>query len=108
MFMDIAQLKILLTKNLVNILLNIVENYKKSEDQFEGSMRDKNDKMVYHIQNKDKIIDLISADPVSKIATQKLNDKYFRWLPETDPNYILHYYNADSQLDLHIDTFILC
>ena len=107
-----STIKNFIDKNLVNILLNIVkENYKKSEDQFEGRpMRDKNDKMVYHIQNKDKkFIDLISADPISKIATQKLNDKYFRWLPETDPNYILHYYNArsgGSQLDLHIDTFI--
>ncbi len=99
-------------RDLVNFLLKIVnENYNKIENQFDGRPnRDKNDKMVYHIQNKDKkFIDLISSDVISKIAMQKLNDRYFRWLPETDPNYILHYYNArsgGSHLDLHIDTFI--
>ena len=39
----------------------------------------------------------------------KLNDKYYRFLPDSVPNYILGGYNGRSsgdKLDLHIDSFM--
>ena len=38
-----------------------------------------------------------------------LNDKYYRWLPDNLPNYILNSFNARSsgyELDLHIDSVV--
>ena len=51
--------------------------------------RDIEDKLVYNLQNKSKIfIDLLDAYLINKLATEKLNDKYYGYIPETEPNYI--------------------
>ena len=72
--------------------------------------RDKDDKILYNLQNKHKIyIDLLGTDLVRAIAMRKLNDEYYRFLPTDKPNYTLHYYNARSsgqKLDLHVDSVI--
>ena len=70
--------------------------------------RDKFDKYIYNLQNKDKdFIDILSYEPLERILISKLNDEFYRYLPKDKPNYILSYYNARSsgeKLDLHIDS----
>ncbi len=72
--------------------------------------RDKDDKILYNLQNIDKVyIDLISSQAITSIAKVKLNDPHYRFLPSDVPNYVLQYYNARSsgqKLDLHIDSHI--
>ena len=72
--------------------------------------RDSKDRMVYSLQNLDKkFVDLISSTQIESILTHFLNDKYYRFIPEEEPNYILNYFNARSsgnKLDLHIDSHI--
>ena len=72
--------------------------------------RDKGDKILYNLQNVDKIyIDLLVDPGITEIAKIKLNDIHYRFLPADVPNYILQYYNARSsgqKLDLHIDSVI--
>ncbi len=72
--------------------------------------RDVDDKIIYNLQNKDKYFIDILADPfIKRTLMEKLNDPYYRFLPQDVPNYILSYYNARSsgrKLDLHIDTYI--
>jgi hypothetical protein len=72
--------------------------------------RDKNDKILYNLQNIDKIyIDLLVSPSITDIASAKLNDPHYRFLPPDKPNYVLQYYNARSsgqKLDLHIDSHI--
>ena len=72
--------------------------------------RNENDKMLYSIYNINKcFIDLLTSKTIRKIGMHKLNDDYYRFLPEDVPNYILNYYNARSsgdKLDLHIDSYI--
>lgn len=70
--------------------------------------RDSNDRIIYNIHNLDKkFIEILSNPIVETVAKNYLNDPYYRHLPETEPNYILNYYNARSSgsaLDLHIDS----
>jgi Phytanoyl-CoA dioxygenase (PhyH) len=72
--------------------------------------RDTRDKLVYNLQNRDKIfIDLLCVPPLRSLCMEKLNDRYYRFLPPDRPNYILSYYNARSsgaKLDLHIDSCV--
>ena len=72
--------------------------------------RDKDDKIVYNLQNKDRAyLDLLVDPLVRAIAMNKLNDPYYRFLPTEVPNYVLQYYNARSsgqKLDLHIDSYM--
>src|SRR6266576_4730005 len=72
--------------------------------------RDSRDKVVYNLQSKHKIfIDLLCFSTVRQICMEKLNDKYYRFIPPENPNYILSYYNARSsgaKLDLHIDSYV--
>lgn len=72
--------------------------------------RDKDDKILYNLQNIDiAFIDLLISPAVTAIALAKLNDPYYRFLPPEVPNYVLQYYNARSsgqKLDLHIDSHI--
>lgn len=85
-------------------------NSEKKMDYTGTPERDKTDKILYNLQSKDKFfVDLLTTDFVRWVAMQKLNDVYYRFLPEDVPNYILMYYNArssGSQLDLHIDSHI--
>lgn len=71
--------------------------------------RDKKDLRVYNLPNKDKVfIDLITNQQIEKILKPLINDKYYRFLPNNVPNYILNSFSARSSgffLDLHIDSW---
>ena len=73
-----------------------------------GADRDVDDMLIYNLQNKNiAFIDLLSTKWVEEIAKEKLNDRYHRFLPDEDPNYIMMQFNArssGSKLDLHIDS----
>jgi ectoine hydroxylase-related dioxygenase (phytanoyl-CoA dioxygenase family) len=83
----------------------------KNHKVFQGRPeRELDDKMVYNLQNKDKVyIDLLSESFLTKILTENLNDPFYKHIPPEEPNYILSFYNARSsgpKLDLHTDTFV--
>lgn len=111
-----ACLPAFLTPDAVKKLLSLTEEtYKKinvkGKVEYTGTpLRDKDDKIVYNLQNIDHAyIDLLVAPAVTAIASAKLNDRHYRFLPADVPNYVLQYYNARSsgqKLDLHIDSHI--
>lgn len=72
--------------------------------------RDDRDKILYNLHNVDnRFIDLLTTDGMRSIAMKRLNDPWYRFLPEDCPNYVLAYYNArssGSKLDFHIDSHI--
>lgn len=72
--------------------------------------RNDKDKIIYNIQNLDiSFLDVLTSSSITSIALKKLNDPYYRYLPENKPNFVLQYYNArssGSKLDLHIDSHI--
>jgi len=83
----------------------------KAKVEYAGApSRDKDDKILYNLQNLDRIfLDILVTPTLRNIAQGKLNDPYYRFLPPELPNYILLYYNARSsgqKLDLHIDSHI--
>jgi hypothetical protein len=83
----------------------------KGKIQYKGTPdRDKEDKILYNLQTIDKAyIDVLTAPVITAIASAKLNDPHYRFLPDSVPNYVLQYYNARSsgqKLDLHIDSHI--
>lgn len=83
----------------------------KNQINYKGiPQRDSNDRIVYCLQNLDKkFVDLISSTQIESILMPFLNDKYYRFISEDEPNYILNYFNARSsgnKLDLHIDSHI--
>jgi len=70
-----------------------------------------NHPMVYNLENKDHyFLDLLFAPAVvHKILIHFLNDRWYRPIPDTEPNYILRSYLARSSNDalpLHIDSFM--
>jgi ectoine hydroxylase-related dioxygenase (phytanoyl-CoA dioxygenase family) len=80
-------------------------------EQYRGRPeRDVQDKVVYNLQNKNKVfIDLLVCSFVQRLCMEKLNDRYYRFILPEKPNYILSYYNArssGSKLDLHIDSYV--
>ena len=105
-----------LTPEALTRLLKLTEeNYRKvnakGKVEYKGTPdRNKDDKMLYNLQNIDKaFIDLLVCPLITAIATKKLNDVHYRFLPPEVPNYVLQYYNARSsgqKLDLHIDSHI--
>lgn len=100
-----------LNTEVVTSLKKMVENHYVKDTQYKGvPQRDKSDKILYNLQNKDKIfIDILGGPALKNILMQKLNDRYYRFLPDDVPNYILNYYNARSsgqKLDYHIDSHI--
>ena len=100
-----------------HLLSLINKRYKKINELASGDKfkypgvpsRNENDKIIYSLYNIDYcFIDLLTSDPIRKISMHKLNDEYYRFLPQHLPNYILSYYNARSsgdKLDLHIDSY---
>ena len=100
-------------KDLVQALLTRVNNLyeTKNTEGYSGvPSRDVKDKIIYNLQNKDIIfIKLFMDSFIRNILMKKLNDPFYRFLPEGVPNYILNYYNARSSgnaLDLHIDSHV--
>lgn len=93
------------------ILLNLLNKiYKKGVNNKGLPGRDANDLRINNLAKRDKIFcDLISDPQLEKFLKPKLNDKYYRFLPDSVPNYILGGYNGRSsgdKLDLHIDSFM--
>ena len=107
-----------LEKNLIkpqvtsDLLIKVKSYFKKQKSiKFKGlPKRDSKDLRVYNLPQKDKLfIDLLSSYSLEKIFKPKLNDEFYRWLPDDKPNYILNSFNARSsgyKLDLHIDSII--
>jgi len=102
-----------LSKSEINKAISFVEDsYKKSRMiNIKGvPKRDKNDKIVYNLQNKNLFfIKILSKKTVLDIGMYFLNDPYYRYLPKSKPNFNLLYYNARSsgnKLDLHIDSYV--
>ena len=96
-------------------LLSMVKKYHKEgamdTEMFSGlPKRDRKDLRVYNLPNKNKIfVDLITNNQIEKILKPLINDKYYRFLPDKVPNYILNSFSARSSgyaLDLHIDSMI--
>jgi ectoine hydroxylase-related dioxygenase (phytanoyl-CoA dioxygenase family) len=105
--------KSFLSANLVGILKSLVIDchQKSAFNSYVGvPQRDAGDKILYNLQNKDKLfIDILCDQFIRSLLIKKLNDEFYRFLPENAPNYILSYYNARSSgsaLDLHIDSHI--
>lgn len=89
----------------------VKDNYSNQKIGFKGlPQRDKKDKIIYNLQNKDvKFVKLLSSPDIVEVCKHFLQDKYFRLLSKARPNFILNYYNArssGSKLDLHIDSHI--
>ena len=107
-----AIIKSLLTKKEIKFLLKKINLlHSKKITKFKGTPnRDKNDKIIYNLQNKDyRFIKILSKKNIIKIAKYFLNDEYYSYLPKNVPNYNILYYNARSsgdKLDLHIDSHI--
>jgi hypothetical protein len=103
----------MMSETLVGQLKALVDGYwnSSSRESYGGRPdRDAEDRIVYNLQNKNKIfIDLLCARTVRRVCMEKLNDKFYRFIPPEAPNYILSYYNARSsgaKLDLHIDSYV--
>ena len=96
------------------LLLMVKKCHKESvmdTNMFKGlPKRDSKDLRVYNLPNKNKIfIDLITNNQIEKILKPLINDRYYRFLPDKVPNYILNSFSARSSgyaLDLHIDSQI--
>ncbi len=105
--------KSFLSTKLVGILKNLVIDWHQKSvfNSYVGvPQRDVSDKILYNLQNKHKLfIDILCDEFIKDLLIKKLNDEFYRFLPENAPNYILNYYNARSSgsaLDLHIDSHI--
>ena len=96
-------------KEIINIVRDLYS--KNSHLRYKGlPKRDEKDLRIYNLPKRDKVFcDLIAEETLEKILINKLNDKYYRWLPPEVPNYIINSFNARSSgyaLDLHIDSVI--
>ena len=99
------------SKSLKKLLKILNLEYKKIKFKYRGlPARDKNDRIIYNLQNKNyEFVKILSNKKVVEICKYFLNDDYFRLIHNSKPNYILNYYNARSsgdKLDLHIDSHI--
>ena len=94
-------------KKFLNLLKRI---YSKGVNNNGLPARDSKDLRINNLAKRDKsFCDLISDPQLEKFLKPKLNDKFYRFLPNKVPNYILGGYNGRSsgdKLDLHIDSFI--
>jgi ectoine hydroxylase-related dioxygenase (phytanoyl-CoA dioxygenase family) len=98
----------------VNHLLTLVKDtYEKTKNEIsqDTPYLNTNQPNVYNLQNKDlTFIDaLLGIKEVEKILINLLNDKWYKQIPQDQPNYILRSFGARSSntaLPLHIDSFI--
>jgi len=96
--------------NLLELVNNKYENLNgKQKINYPGTPdRNVKDKILYSVHNIHNIyIDILTQPFLRYILMNKLNDPYYRFLPQDKPNYILGYYNARSsgdKLELHIDS----
>ena len=94
-------------KKFLNLLKKIYSNGVNNKGL---PARDSKDLRINNLAKRDKIFcDLISDPQLEKFLKPKLNDKFYRFLPDKVPNYIIGGFNGRSsgdKLDLHIDSFI--
>jgi len=98
----------------VKYLLELVKNhYEITKDQISKDVPylNTNQPNVYNLQNKDInfINTLFGLKNVEDILIDCLNDKWYKQIPQDQPNYILRSFGArssNSALPLHIDSFI--
>ena len=102
----------LMSDQLVKYLLDLVSAASADDENIAiGTPQGREaDRVVYHLPYRDPAFTrLLDSDPVRAVAARFLNDHWYREIPQDEPNYILHYYNARSSgtpLDLHIDSYI--
>jgi ectoine hydroxylase-related dioxygenase (phytanoyl-CoA dioxygenase family) len=106
-------IKTIIPEGLVAELVNKVNSLHNSEKHVRPKgvpNRDAKDRVVYNLQNKGIIFIKLLMNPfIRRLLMSRLNDPFYRFLPESSPNYILNYYNARSSgnaLDLHIDSHV--
>jgi ectoine hydroxylase-related dioxygenase (phytanoyl-CoA dioxygenase family) len=98
----------------INHLLTLIKStYEKTKDEIsqDTPYLNTNQPNVYNLQNKDLtfINTLFGIEEVEKILIDCLNDKWYKQIPQDQPNYILRSFGArssNSALPLHIDSFI--
>ncbi len=95
--------------------LGLVKEWEKlsPQDMEDGYVPrlNKNNPNCYNLQSKDKyFLDILfKSAELEQILIHFLNDKYYKQIPEDQPNYILRHMGARSSkesLPLHIDSFI--
>jgi len=102
------------TPEQVSSLLTLVKDtYQKTKNEIsqDTPYLNTNQPNVYNLQNKDvTFVDtLLGLSQVEQILINCLNDKWYRQIPQDQPNYILRSFGARSSnaaLPLHIDSFI--
>lgn len=98
----------------IEYLLTLVKKYyeeTKDKQAEDVPYLNKAQPNVYNLQNKDiNFIDnLLGIKEVEEILISCLNDKWYKQIPQNQPNYILRSFGARSSntaLPLHIDSFI--
>lgn len=98
----------------VDYLLMLVKKYyEETKDKQSKDVPYLNNQQpnVYNLQNKDInfINTLFNLNEVEQILIDCLNDKWYKQIPQDQPNYILRSFGARSSntaLPLHIDSFI--
>ena len=98
----------------VNELLSkVTDIYENTKDEIcqDTPYLNTNQPNVYNLQNKDiSFIDtLLGLKEVEDILIDNLNDRWYKQIPQDQPNYILRSFGArssNSALPLHIDSFI--
>lgn len=95
------------------LLLLIKEQYSDTKDRISQDVPylNQNQPNVYNLQNKDINFTqtLLGLKEVEEILIHFLNDKWYKQIPQNQPNYILRSFGArssNSALPLHIDSFI--
>ena len=95
------------------ILIKIKDLYEKTKDEIsqDTPYLNTNQPNIYNLQNKDVtfIELLLGLTEVESILIECLNDKWYKQIPQDQPNYILRSFGARSSnaaLPLHIDSFI--
>ena len=85
-------IKNFLSKKKVNTILNKINHHYNlnKKIKYKGiPTRDKKDKILYNLQNKDYLfIKLLNDKKIIEIAKYFLNDEYYRFLPPNKPNFI--------------------
>ena len=106
-------IKNFLSKKVIGKTLKKIDHYHELNKKivYKGiPARDSRDKILYNLQNKDyHFIKLLNNKNILKIAKYFLNDKFYRFLPNDKPNFIINYFNARSsgnKIDLHIESWI--
>jgi hypothetical protein len=102
------------TPEQVSALLIKVKNiYETTKDEIcqDTPYLNTNQPNVYNLQNKDiHFIDtLLGIKEIENVMIDNLNDRWYKQIPQDQPNYILRSFGArssNSPLPLHIDSFV--